>query len=56
MQVLGKFLTLKRVLTFKTIIDMPIMEEVYLRMLLLGPLMDQLNIKLHINNYDIYKY
>lgn len=55
MQVQGKFLTLKRVLIFKITIDMPIMEEVCLKMLHLGPLMDQLIIRLRINNYDIYK-
>lgn len=55
MQVQGKFLTLKRVLIFKITIDMLIMEEVCLKMLHLGPLMDQLIIRLRINNYDIYK-
>lgn len=55
MQVQGKFLIQKRVLIFKIIIDMLIMEEVYLKMLLLVLLMDQQIIRQHINNYDIYK-
>ena len=53
MQVPGKFLTLKKVRIFKTIIDMPLMEEVYLKMLLLGLLMCRQIILLSIINCDI---